>query len=290
MSDWDVLTPTTLSEFATALAETHARPLAGGTDLIPRLHRAPVTEAVALIDMSRLQELSFIRSENGQIEIGALTTHQMISSFPLLLRSAPALSKACASIGSAQTRARGTLGGNLANASPAADTATPLLCLEAQVVLAGPNCQRLVPLPDFFKGPGRTALAAGEYIHSVRFPLPVGSWGSDFFKLGLRNGMAVAVASAAAALFLDADGRITQARTALGSAAAIPTRSPHAEARLLGAKPSADLFAEAAQAMQNDIDPISDIRASREYRLHCAQVLLQRALTSAWQQAEGKAA
>jgi carbon-monoxide dehydrogenase medium subunit len=270
------------------LADPQVRLIAGGTDLIPRLHRAPVTTPVALIDMSRLSELRFIRERNGQVEIGALTTHNELSSFPLLVRSAPALTKACASIGSSQTRARGTLGGNLANASPAADTTAPLLCLQAQIVLAGAAGQRQVAIADFFKGPGRTELKTGEYIHSVRFPIPVGHWGSDFFKLGLRSGMAVAVASTAAFLALDEHGCISTARIALGSVAATPVCSPHAEAVLAGAFPSEELFAEAARAMLADIDPISDIRASRAYRLHSAQVLLRRALTSALQQAQKK--
>jgi carbon-monoxide dehydrogenase medium subunit len=272
-----------------ALADPLARLIAGGTDLIPRLHRAPLNNPVVLIDISRLsEELRFIRERNGQVDIGALTTHNELSSFPLLVRSAPALTKACASIGSSQTRARGTLAGNLANASPAADSAAPLLCLQTQVVLAGASGQRLVSIDDFFKAPGRTELKPGEYIHSVCFPLPDGRWGSDFFKLGLRSGMAVAVASASAFLALDERDRIITAKVALGSVAATPVRSPHAEALLVGQTPSGVLFKEAARAMLADIDPISDVRATRAYRLHSAQILLQRALTSAWEQAQKK--
>jgi len=288
MPDWDVLTPQTTAELAELLVHQPGKLLAGGTDLIPRLHRAPETDPVCLIDLSRLSELHFIRQRGNVVEIGALTTHAEIAASSLLQQVVPALVKASGSVGSPQTRTRGTLGGNLANASPAADTATPLLCLEAQVVLVSHDGQRQAALAEFFESPGRTCLQAGEYLHSISFPVPTGRWGADFQKLGRRNGMAIAVASGSVFLELDEDGVITVSRVALGSVAAKPVCSPHAEAVLEGQRPTSTLFEQAAQAVFSDISPIDDLRASREYRIHSAMVLVQRALEDAARQAESR--
>jgi carbon-monoxide dehydrogenase medium subunit len=289
MFDCDVLIPQTTQELLVMLSDPSTRLIAGGTDLIPRLRRSPDPSVKILIDMSRLQELSFIRQREDQIEIGALTTHSTLLSSPLLRQSTPALLQACASIGAPQTRARGTLGGNLANASPAADTAAPLLALNAQVVLRSINGERVLPLTAFFKAPGKTHLQPGEFIHSIRIPLPRAKWGSFFVKLGRRSGMAIAVASAAVYMELDDLGRIQCVRAALGSVASTPVRVPHAEAVLLGKTPSPDLFAQSTRSMLADISPIDDVRASAAYRQHSAQILLQRALQAASLQAAERA-
>jgi CO/xanthine dehydrogenase FAD-binding subunit len=288
MQEWDVVTPCNVAELTEILSRQPGKLIAGGTDLIPRLRRAPAAQPVCLIDLSRLSELSFIREQAGQIEIGALTTHAQLFTSSLLIQGAPALSKACASIGSPQTRARGTLGGNLCNASPAADTAAPLLCLDAEVQLAGRTGPRRLALNDFFIGPGKTGLLPGEYLHSIHFSLPTGLWGAAYEKLGRRNGMAIAVASAAVLLTLSASGQINRARIALGSVASRPVRSPHAETILIGRTPDSALLEQAAQAMLADISPIADIRASREYRMHAAHILLLRALEEALSQAQGR--
>ena len=285
MFDCDVLIPQTTQELLVMLSDPSTRLIAGGTDLIPRLRRSPDPSVKILIDMSRLHELSFIRQREDQIEIGALTTHSTLLSSPLLRQSTPALLQACASIGAPQTRARGTLGGNLANASPAADTAAPLLALNAQVVLCSVNGERVLPLTAFFKAAGKTHLQPGEFIHSIRVPLPRAKWGSSFIKLGRRSGMAIAVASAAVYMELDNPGRIQCVRAALGSVASTPVRVLHAEAVLLGKTPSPDLFSQSAQAVPADISPIDDVRASAAYRRHCAQILFQRALQAASLQA-----
>jgi CO/xanthine dehydrogenase FAD-binding subunit len=288
MFDFDVLIPQTTQELLGMLSDPSTRLLAGGTDLIPRMRRNPPDSTIVLIDMSRLHELSFIRERESQIEIGALTTHTNLLSSPLLRQSTPALLQACSSIGAQQTRARGTLGGNLANASPAADTAAPLLALNAQVVLRSIKGERSLPLNGFFIAPGKTQLQPGEFIHSVRIPLPRGRWGSDFLKLGRRKGMAIAVASAAVYLELDEEGLIQCIRVSMGSVAPTPVRAPHAEAVLLGNRPAPALFEKASFACQADIAPIDDIRASAAYRLHSAQILLQRVLQTACMQASEK--
>jgi carbon-monoxide dehydrogenase medium subunit len=222
------------------------------------------------------------------IEIGALTTHSTMEKSPLLLRHAPSLAKACAEIGSPQTRSRGTLGGNLANASPAADTAPPLLCLDAEAQLTCSDGQRNVKLLDFFRTPGKTCLQKGEFLRGVRFAIPSGKWGSSSMRLGCRKGMSIAVVGVSVYLVLDDAGNICFIRVALGSVAPTPVRALSAEAELLGQKPGTDLFSLAARALDADINPITDVRASADYRRHSARILLGRSLEEAWRQAEGR--
>lgn len=285
MFDCDLWVPRTLTELTQMLNDPTARILAGGTDLIPRMQRSTANLPKSLIDISHLQELRYIQQREDCIEIGALTSHAELLSSPLLLQSTPALTEACASIGAPQTRARGTLGGNLANASPAADSAVALLALDAQIVLSSTAGDRQMPLADFFIGPGKTELQVGEFIHHVRIPLPGGIWGSTFLKLGRRKGMAVAVASSAVYLELNGTGKVQCIRAAFGSVSPTPVRSAHVENALLGCLPSPENLARAADTLQVDIFPISDIRASSQYRRHSAQVLLERALQKALLQA-----
>ncbi|MBA4383927.1 MAG: hypothetical protein C0410_04270 [Anaerolinea sp.] len=286
MFNCEVIIPKTRAELSHMLVEPSARFLAGGTDILPRLRKNGSAEPATLIDVSQFTELSYLRERDGQIEIGALTPHSKLITSPLLIQNTHALIEACASIGSIQTRNRGTIGGNLCNASPAADSMPPLLCLDAVVTLASLSYQRQVSLSDFIIGPGRTCLQQGEYLDHVTFEIPRERTGSSFIKLGRRNGMAIAVVSTSVLISLDQHGKIKHARVAFGSVAPTPVRSHHAEAGLIGKTPSTQLFAEVAQAMVSDINPIDDLRASKEYRLHSAGVLLQRALKTAWQQEE----
>lgn len=287
MTEWNVLLPTSMPELLHLIQQPNHKLIAGGTDLLPRLRRNTGTDAPALIDLSRFSALRFIRQNGKTIEIGALTTHQELASSEILLTYAPALAEAAARIGSEQTRARGTLGGNIANASPAADTLPPLLCLNAQVVLTSLEGSRMLSLQEFLAGPGKTNQQPGEMISSIRFTLPKLPFSIKFDKLGRRNGMAIAVVSASALLELDASGLIHAARLALGSVAPTALRCPNAEAALVGQLPCHEAFHAAATALQADISPISDLRASADYRRHAAGVLLERVLQQAALQAEG---
>jgi CO/xanthine dehydrogenase FAD-binding subunit len=287
MSDFEYYRPEGIDELKDIFNRTKGRLIAGGTDVLPGLRRGQFITA-NLIDISRLSELRFIRESNGKIEIGALTTHADLAASPLLQQGAPALLQAAATIGCPQTRQRGTLGGNLANASPAADLAPPLLTLAADVHLTSAGSARSIHLSDFFIGPGKTCLDAGEYIQSVTFRRPFGSWGAAFEKLGKRNGMAISLASAAAYLEIGPEGRLQIVRLALGSVAPRPVRSIHAEACLADRDPSPELFERASQAALEDIAPISDVRASAEYRQHIVPVLIRRTLEKALLQAESR--
>jgi CO/xanthine dehydrogenase FAD-binding subunit len=284
MNEFDYYRPSTIGELLAILEQTGGKIIAGGTDLIPRWRRGRLS-ANCLVDINLLEGLRFIREIDGQIEIGALVTHAGLAASPLLLQSAAILGQAAGSIGSPQTRQRGTLGGNLVNASPAADLAPALLALDANVRLVSSGEERNVTLKDFWMAPGKTILVTNEFLHSVSFQQPHGRWGSAFLKLGKRSGMAIAVASAAAYLELDPTGKIMVARLALGSLAPKPIRSPQAEEILTGAFADRALFARAAQAAQASIAPIDDIRASAAYRTQVCAVLVERVLEEANQQA-----
>jgi len=282
--DVDFYRPNTTVELAEVLQKTAGRIVAGCTDVLPGMRRGKASMD-PLVDISQVQELRFIREENGRVQIGALTTHADLVGSQLLNGAAPGLVEAAATVGCPQTRNRGTLGGNLANASPAADSAPPLLVLDAGIQLVRGSTRRSVPLKDFFRGPGQTVLASGEYIEQVFFDRPSGTWGMSFFKLGKRSGMAISVVSAAALLALGPEGRIQTVRMALGSVAATPVRSRNAEEFLTGTAPSPESFRKAGQAALQDISPIDDIRASAEYRRHSAGIAVQRVLEEAWAQA-----
>lgn len=288
MNDWDVMQPKSSGDLLHILAGSGGRMIAGGTDLLPGLRRAPADQIVRLIDISRLAEMRFIREAGNNIEIGALSTHAAMSASPVIQKYAPALVKACSGIGAPQTRARGTLGGNLVNASPAADTVPPLLCLDSQVKLVSAAGERDLKLDEFFLGPGKTGLNPDECLYSLTFGIPSGQWGAEYLKLGRRNGMAIAVVSVGVFLTLDGDGYIDTIRVAFGSAAPTPVRGWHVETALQGNQPSSDIFARAAQAVDEDIFPIADVRASADYRRHSARVILVRALESALKQAESR--
>ncbi len=284
MLEFDFLQPQSLAELMVALDETGGSILAGGTDVIPRM-RSNLFSASTLVDVSKIGELSFIEERAGEIVIGALTTHAELMNSEVLRSANPALVDAAASVGCNQTRQRGTLGGNLANASPAADTVPPLLVFDAQVRLVSSDSERTLPLIDFFVGPGKTRLGPAEVIHTVSFPRLTGAWGAAFQKIGKRSGMAIAVVSAAAAVVLDETGKVSDARLALGSVAPTVVRSPKAESILQGQQPTPKLIKAAAQASAGDISPISDVRSTAEYRRHAATVLAERAFQQAVDQA-----
>jgi carbon-monoxide dehydrogenase medium subunit len=290
MNDWDVIQPQTVDDLIHSLTNPAGKIIAGGTDVLPGLRRTEANQPVNLIDISRLKDLRFIRECDGRLEIGTLTTHADVIKSGLIQKYAPGLVTACSLVGAPQTRARGTLGGNLVNASPAADIAPPLLCLDSSVKLVSGSGERSLPLAEFFRGPGKTGMNPDEFLYSVHFVVPTGRWGAGYLKLGRRNGMSIAVASAGVFMALHSSGTIETIRVALGSVSPVPIRSLKVETVLQGNRPSSELFARAAAEIDGDISPISDLRATAEYRRNSARVLLVRALESAWKQAESRMA
>ena len=273
----DVLRPASLDEAVAMLADhPTAMAIAGGTDLAVQL-RDGRRHADIVVDLGRL-ELGFVRERGELLEIGAGATMDVIAGSPAVRAAAPALAAAAAQVGAWPIQCRATLGGNLGNASPAADTAPPLLVAEASVELVGPAGVRWLPLVDFFSGPGRTFRQPGELIRTVRVPrLPAGGR-ERFVKLGPRREQVIAVVNLAARVLAGEGGRLERVRIAVGSAAPTPVRARHAEAALEGRAPSSEVRREALVALLEDLSPIDDHRAPASYRRLAAAVLLDRFL------------
>lgn len=273
--------PGSLAE-AVALAARHgaaARFLAGGTDLVVQMRRGRLAPE-HLIDLSALAELEGIAAQDGALRIGARTTHKAIERHPAMQGARLALAEAARVVGGHQVRNIATLGGNLANASPAADTPPALLAMDAEAELIGPEGARRLPLEAFLLGPGRTALAAGEMLAAVHLPpLPAAS-ATAFLKAGRRKAMEIALVAVAARLDLAPDGRCRAARIALGAAAPTAFRAVAAERLLEGERPEPARLAAAAEAAAAATQPIDDVRASARFRRHLAQVLTERALAA----------
>ena len=279
----DYYAPLTLSDGCKIL-DTYRKSAAvivGGTDLLPRI-RAGVARPERLVDLRSLG-LSYIKSEGGKIIIGACTTHAEIIDSEVVANHLPALAAACKEIGGPPIRNRGTIGGNLANASPAADTAPPLLAYDAEVVLAAEKGTRTLPIADFFTGPGKTALEPGELLVEVQITEPPPRTAAAFVKVGKRKAMAVAVVSVAVRITLTTDGRVTSARIALGSVAPTPIRVISAEQTLRGNVLSDALIEKTAEETRRMASPISDLRAPADYRSKMIAVFTRRALKAAWE-------
>ena len=275
-----VVRPASLPEAVALLAaEPGARALAGGTDLVVQL-RDGRRRAEVLVDLGRLP-LDRIAETGGELEIGALATMATVAADPLVGERCPAVAEAAGLVGAWPVQCRATLGGNLANASPAADTAPPLLVAGARAVIASPHGERTVPLEEFFLGPGRTVLAAGDLLVAVRVPreeAPAGAHRVErFTKVGARREQIIATVSLAGRLWV-AEGRIAACRIALGAVAPTPVRALGVEAFLAGRTPDAATRRRAVELLQRDIAPIDDVRAPARYRRLAAAVLLDRLL------------
>ena len=282
MSSTEYIKPKDLSDLHRVMAQYEARAtvIAGGTNLIPDMRNGEKAPDL-LLDISDLTELSYIREDNGSIAIGAATTIAEMAASPVLLDNSPVLASAARQLGNPLTRNRATLGGNLANASPCADTAPPLLALDASVEILSPGGKtRQVPLSKFFKGYKFTDLVKGEVLSGINFPRPNDYTKSGHTKIGLRNAASICVASIAVAL--DMDGKTCRkARIAAGSVAPIPMRVTRVEKMLEGKEIDTALLEECMAVVKAEISPISDIRGSREYRSYVTSMILKRNIESA---------
>ncbi|MEX1195062.1 MAG: xanthine dehydrogenase family protein subunit M [Dehalococcoidia bacterium] len=267
-----------------------ARPLAGGTDIVVQMKESatkfPYPEAIVSLDrVSELRGIDFSESEG--LRIGAGTTMADVAASPLVRERYLALAEGAGVVGSLQTMNMATIGGNVCNAAPSADTAPPLLVYEAQAVVVGTNGRRTLPLGDFFHGPGLTALEPGELLAELRMPVPPANTGAVYLRNTPRKQMDIAVVGVAVALTLSGD-TIERARVALGAVAPTPVRAIAAEAALEGQPASDETFARAAEAAASqDARPISDIRASVDFRRHLVKVMTARLLVEAASRAKG---
>jgi len=268
-----------------ASAKGRARLVAGATDLAIQLKRGEV-RVDSLVDVTRIPDLDHIRRNGSKIEIGALVTHAQAAKSELLKEEAPLLVEACSQVGSPQIRNVATIGGNIATASPAADTVPPLLVLEAQVFLASDKGERCLSLEELLLRPGRAAIANEEIITRVEFHALHPGTRSAFLKLGRRQAMAISVVNVATVLRL-ANDHVEEVRIALGSVAPTVVRCRQAERALLGEPFNEQSLTRTCQAAANETLPISDIRGTADYRYFVAQALLRRALLAAAEQCRG---
>lgn len=282
--------PASLGAALDLLAEHPGADLvAGGTDLVvgDRQGKRPLAET--LVAIHALDELRGIEeADDGGLRLGGLTTHWEIEHHDVVRTRFSTLSDGSALVGSPATRMSGTIGGNLANASPAVDTGSPLLVLDASVELESRNGKRTVALADFFRGPGQTVREPHELLTVVSIPgLPAGRVGSSYVRLEYRQAMEIAVVGAAALLSLDDTDRIVEARLAITAVAPVCLRVPEAERLLVDQTASPASFEPAAEAAASAARPIDDVRASAEYRKAMVAVIVRRALERALQRARG---
>jgi carbon-monoxide dehydrogenase medium subunit len=272
------LQPTAVDEALDLLHEHagRARIVAGGTDLIIELQRG-VRPTPTVIDISGLRELRYVREEGGQVRIGGLATHNDVIASPLCRERALPLAQACLEVGAPQIRTRATVAGNLVTGSPANDTITPLMALDAELVLISHAGERLVPLREFYLGVRRTELRPDELVREIRFsPLSAARRGI-FLKLGLRRAQAISVINVAAVVTL-ATGVVMDARLALGCLAPTIVRAATAEHYLVGKRLDAATCAEAGRLAREAVRPIDDLRGSAGYRLETLSALVAQAL------------
>jgi CO/xanthine dehydrogenase FAD-binding subunit len=254
--------------------EAAPRPIAGGTDLLVQLTGELIDPPARMVDLWRLDELRGIRHEGDELVLGALTTYTELRRSPLVAEFLPALVDCAATIGAAQIQNRGTLGGNLVNASPAGDTLPLLLATDAAVVLGSTRGERTVPAADFFTGYRRTVRRDDELVLRVRIPL--GDRQVRFRKIGTRRAQAISKVVMALAWQTDDEGTWRDVRLALGSVAATPIRARETERVLEGARSDAATADQAAGALRGEIHPIDDVRSTAEYRRTVAARVLHR--------------
>ena len=277
---WDrYYAPRTLDEAVAMLARERgqARIIAGGTDLMIELERG-VRRLEAVIDITHLPGLNHITLDGDRVHLGPLVTHNHVVASDLCLERALPLALAAWEVGAPQIRNRGTVAGNVITASPANDTITPLVALDASVTLRSTRGTRDVPLAQFYTGVRRTVMAEDELLTAIHFPALRADQRGVFLKLGLRRAQAIAVLNVAVVLTFDGPV-VTDARIALGAVAPTITRAPEAEAALVGRPLTPETVQAAAEAAQAAARPIDDVRATAAYRRRLVGVLTRRALT-----------
>ncbi len=249
--------------------------VAGGTDLVMDLKIKRYIPK-NIIDISRVKELDYIVDEGDKIRIGALTRLQEIVDSPIIREKAYVLAEAVNQMASWQIRNMATIGGNLCNASPAADTAPPLYVLNAELKLISVEGERIVPVTKFFHGPRKTELKKNELLAEIIIPVEKDA-GASAIKLGRRNAFTLSIV-AVATLVKVSDNKFADVRVALNSVAPTPVRAPSVEKALIGKEVSLEAVEEASKLVVNDIKPISDVRASADYRREMSIVLTRDSL------------
>jgi carbon-monoxide dehydrogenase medium subunit len=245
------------------------------------MRRAGLVSPSTLVDVKRIQQLRELIAEESALSIGAAVTIEQVAALDALRFGA--LVDGARVLGAAQTRARATLGGNVCRASPAGDTLAGLLVLNADIELASREGRRTVPLSRFFTGPGTTVRDPSEL--ATRLIVPFSEGASAYERQTYRRWLDLAVAGIAVRVVLDPDGRCVDAAVAVAALAPTPLEVPDAAAQLVGSRLDADAIAGASAVISNVVDPISDVRGTREYRLRVIPSLLRRAIGRATERA-----
>jgi carbon-monoxide dehydrogenase medium subunit len=276
--------PTTVEEAISLLTEYNGKAelIAGGTDLVPQM-RQKAKRPEYVIDISGIPGLDYIDfDEKDGLKIGALTTIRTLETSADLQQRYPVISQAASQLGSVAIRNVGTLGGNLCNAAPSAETAPALIGLSAKAKIVGCDGERVIPLEDFFTGPGSTALKKGELLVEIEVPMPPPNTKGVYLKHSIRGTIDLALVSVAAIITLKPNGEFCRdIKIALGAVAPTPMRAHKAEEIMKGQRIDEVLISRAAQAASNEARPISDVRASAEYRKEMVKVFSRRALREA---------
>lgn len=284
MKDFSYSAAATIDEAVSLLAAggDRARVLAGGTDIIVQL-REGMREADTIVDVKKIPELaSYSYDPKRGLRLGAAVPCYRLYEDPQIKAAYPGLTDAAQIIGGWQIQGRASIGGNLCNSSPAADSIPALIVYDAICHIAGPSGSRQVPVAEFCTGVARNCLARGEFLVALELPAPAAKSSAHYLRFIPRNEMDIAVVGAGAWVKLSGDGRtIDKARVALGAVATTPLLAQEASDWLAGQPATAESFKQAGELARKIAKPISDRRGTAEYRLHLVGVLTQRALAEA---------
>jgi len=280
---FEYMQPNSIDEALSLLAQHKgkARPIAGGTDLVPKMKRREIEAPKYLIDLKGIPDLDYIKYDDKKgLSIGALTTIHAIETSPVIQQRFSILAQAASTMAAPQVRNRGTVAGNICNAVPSADSAPALLTLEARLKLIGQKGERILNIEDFFTGPNETALTGLELLEEIQIPpLPSNSRGI-YLKLTPRRSMDLAVVGVAAVVITE-DGLCRDIRIALGAVAPTPIRAKRAEEIIRGQRFSDELIERTAQTAAEESRPIDDHRASAEYRRWMVEALVKESINRA---------
>lgn len=285
-SAFDYYRPSSVDEVVKLLQENpEGKIIAGGHSLLPMM-KLRLAAPASLIDIGRVQGLSGVGSSNGSVVIGATTTYDQIMKSDVIKSTLPLMATAANVVGDIQVRNRGTIGGSISHADPAADFPAVLLALNAQVTAVGPNGERTIGIDDFFVDMFATSLQPEEVVTKVSIPEPQGRTGMAYEKFS-HPASGYAIVGVAAVVTTGADGTIAAARVAITGAGPIATRANGTEQAIVGQKPSAEAVAAAAQKASDGMTFLGDIHAGEEYRAHLTRVFTERALNNAIANARG---
>ncbi len=289
LPEFEYLAPKEVGEVCSLLQrhETNAQVIAGGTDLLVSMKQRSMSPryVIGLKQVPDLARLSY--QDNQALRLGPLVTHQTIVEDPVIRKRFGGLWSACSKIGTPQIRNMGTVGGNLCNGSPSADCAPPLIAFQAVVKVIGVKGERSLALEEFFLGPGKTALQAGEILIEIVVPCPPSRSGLVYVKLPARTAVDIAAVGVAACITLDGKNEVCRdVRIVMGAVAPTPIRSRKAEEILKGQKVREAVIQKAAQIATEEARPISDVRSSAAYRKEMVFVLTKQAIEQALAQAK----